>query len=144
VAALLLLAVQALASALLAPGFARTAVTDISGALLMLAALLAFATNGYASSGRMRWLWALQAAGWALWLADQAVWIMFDVVWRQKMPAMQFADALLFLAGAPMFAGVLLRPHREPSERSARLGAADFLLLLLWWLFLYISFVVCW
>ena len=143
-AALLLLAVQALASALLAPGFAVTVVTDLSGALMMLCAFLAFAANGHASSGRMRWFWALQAAGWALWLADQAVWIMFDVVWRQPMPPMHFADALLFLAGAPMFAGVLLRPHREPSQRSVRLGAADFCLLLLWWLFLYVSFVVCW
>ncbi len=54
------------------------------------------------------------------------------------------ADALLFLAGAPMIAGLLLRPHRQPSERSARLGALDFSLLMLWWLYLYVSFVVCW
>jgi hypothetical protein len=60
------------------------------------------------------------------------------------MPAMHPADALLFLAGAPMIAGVLLRPHRQTSERSARLGVLDFLLLALWWLYLYVSFVVCW
>jgi diguanylate cyclase (GGDEF)-like protein len=39
---------------------------------------------------------------------------------------------------------VLLRPHRQTSERSARLGVLDFLLLALWWLYLYVSFVVCW
>jgi diguanylate cyclase (GGDEF)-like protein len=144
VAAPLLLAVQAVTSALLPRGLALTAVTDIAGALLMLCALLAFAANGRASSGRLRWFWILQAAGWGLWLADQAVWIVFDLVWRQKMPPMHPADALLFLAGAPMIAGVLLRPHSQPSERSARLGAPDFLLLLLWWLYLYVSFVVCW
>ena len=54
------------------------------------------------------------------------------------------ADALLFLAGAPMVAGLLLRPHREPSLSSVRLGLPDFLLLVLWWLDLYVSFVVCW
>lgn len=43
-----------------------------------------------------------------------------------------------------MFAGLLLRPHRQPSERNARMGALDFLLLALWWLYLYVSFVVCW
>ena len=43
-----------------------------------------------------------------------------------------------------MMAGLLLRPHQQPSERSARLGLLDFLLLLLWWLYVYISFVVCW
>jgi diguanylate cyclase (GGDEF)-like protein len=53
------------------------------------------------------------------------------------------ADALLFLAGAPMFAGLLLRPHRQPAERT-RAGVLDFLLLLLWWLYVYVSYVVCW
>jgi diguanylate cyclase (GGDEF)-like protein len=132
------------ACAFLPRSLALTAVSDIVGALLMLCALLAFAANGLASSGRTRWFWMLQAAGWALWLGDQGVWITYDLAWRQKLPAMHPADALLFLAGAPMFAGVLLRPHRQPSDRSARLGATDFFLLMLWWLYLYVSFVVCW
>jgi diguanylate cyclase (GGDEF)-like protein len=79
-----------------------------------------------------------------MWLSDQAVRIGYDLFLRTKMPPMHPADALLFLAGAPMMAGLLLRPHREPSTRSARLGALDFFLLMLWWLYLYVSFVVCW
>ncbi len=110
----------------------------------MLSALLVFTWNGFASKGRMRWFWLLQAAGWALWFSDQVVWIVFDLVLQRKVPSMYPADALLFLAGAPMFAGLLLRPHRQPTERSSRLGALDFSLLLLWWLYLYVSFVVCW
>lgn len=43
-----------------------------------------------------------------------------------------------------MIAGLLLRPHRQPSTSSSRLGMLDFLLLLLWWLYLYVAFVVCW
>jgi diguanylate cyclase (GGDEF)-like protein len=125
-------------------GFALTAVSDIFCALLMLCAMLAFARNGLASSGRMRWFWMLQSAGWALWFSDQVTWIVFDLVLKRKVPSMYPADALLFLAGAPMMAGLLLRPHRQPSERSARLGLLDFLLLLLWWLYVYVSFVVCW
>ena len=49
-----------------------------------------------------------------------------------------------FLAVAPMMAGLLLRPHREPSSQSARLGVLDFFLVVLWWLYLYISLIVCW
>jgi hypothetical protein len=30
----------------------------------MLCALFAFAANGLASTGRMRWFWMLQTAGW--------------------------------------------------------------------------------
>jgi diguanylate cyclase (GGDEF)-like protein len=60
------------------------------------------------------------------------------------MPVMLPADALLFMAGAPMIGALLLRPHREPSEPTARLGILDFLLLMLWWCCLYVSFVVSW
>jgi diguanylate cyclase (GGDEF)-like protein len=41
-------------------------------------------------------------------------------------------------------AGLLLRPHQEPSAGNLRLGALDFLLLLLWWLYLYVSLVMSW
>ena len=133
------------AACLLLPrGLFRVGVSDIVGALLMLVALFAFAAHGLASKGRVRWFWMLQAVGWALWFGDQVVWIIFDLVLKQKVPTMYPADALLFLAGAPMIAGLLLRPHRQPSERSSRLGVLDFLLLMLWWLYLYVSFVVCW
>lgn len=128
----------------LARGVALTAVSDIGGGLLMLAALVAFAASGFASKGRLRWFWMLQAAGWALWLADQFVWIYFDLFLKQKLPGMFPADALLFLAGAPMIGGLLLRPHRDPPEHGARLGPLDFSLLLLWWVYLYVSFVVSW
>jgi len=145
VATAALLAVVVTASCLFLPkGLAQVAVSDIVGGLLMLIALFAFARLGLASKGRMRWFWMLQAAGWAMWFGSQVAWITYDLVLQKKLPAMYPADALLFLAGAPMVAGLLLRPHREPSERSARLGVLDFFLLLLWWLYLYVSLVVSW
>ncbi len=143
-AAAVLMAVLTMACAVLRPGLALAGVSDLVSALLMLSALITFAWHGMASKGRMRWFWLLQSAGWALWLSDQLVWVTYDLVLQRKMPAMHPADSLLFLAGAPMVAGVLLRPHRQTSERSARLGVLDFLLLFLWWLYLYVSFVVCW
>ena len=135
---------MALGCLALPKGLLQVGVSDIAGALLMLTALLTFAVLGLTNRGRLRWFWLLQAVGWGMWLSDQIVWIIYDLVLRTKMPQMSPADSLLFLAGAPMMAGLLLRPHREPSTRSARLGALDFSLLMLWWLYLYISFVVCW
>ena len=110
----------------------------------MLSVLIVTSLNAISSKGRMRVFWILQATGWGLWLTDQMVWIVFDLVLRKKMPEMFFADALLFMAGAPILAGLLLRPQLQPSERSARLGALDFSLLLLWWLYLYVFYVICW
>jgi diguanylate cyclase (GGDEF)-like protein len=143
-AAISLTALLTLAWLALPRGLAMVACSDLIGALLMFSALLAFAILGVRGKGRIRWFWLLQAAGWTLWLGDQIVWIIFDLILQKKFPPMYPADALLFLAGAPMMAGLLLRPHREASQRSARLGVLDFLLLALWWLFLYVSFVVCW
>ena len=142
--AALLTAVVTASSLFLPRGLAQVAVSDVVGALLMLVVLFAFAKLGLSSRGRMRWFWMLQAAGWGMWLSDQAVWIAYDLILQKKLPAMHPADALLFLAGAPMLAGLLLRPHREPSARGARLGVLDFFLLVVWWLYLYVSLVVCW
>lgn len=143
-AAGVLTALLAAGCLLLPRGMARIAISDITTALLMLIALLAFANQGLASKGRVRWFWMLQAAGWTLWLSDQMVWVVYDLILHQRMPQMHPADALLFLAGAPMIAGLLLRPHQEPSPGNLRLGALDFLLLLLWWLYLYVSLVMSW
>lgn len=144
VCAAFLVAVLAAACAFLPRGFLLTSVSDIASASLMAASLFSFAVLAWKSKGRIRWFWTLQAAGWALWLSDQFVWIYYDLYLGHQMPPMHPADSLLFLAGAPMMAGLLLRPHLEPSARTARLGIVDFCLLLLWWLYLYISLVVCW
>lgn len=142
--AVLLVVLEAAACAFVRPGFALTAICDLVDALLLVVAFVAFVMEAAGTRGRMRSFWLLQAAGCALWFGNQATWVTYDLILQKKMPQMSVFDSLLFLAGAPMFAGLLLRPHRRPSERSARVGALDFSLLALWWLYLYIAFVVCW
>src|ERR1700753_3913244 len=115
-AAICLALVQIGASALLPRGFALTATTDAVAALLILMAVVAFAHNAMSSHGRMRSVWLLQSVGWSFWLADLSAWCFFDLVLREPMPAMFPGDILLFLAGVPMLAGFLLRPHLTPSE----------------------------
>ena len=139
-----LTAVLVVAFALLPRSLVRAAFSDIVCALLMLSVLVVTSLNGISSKGRMRVFWILQATGWGLWLLDQLMWIVFDLVLKKQMPEMFSADALLFMAGVPILAGLLLRPHLQPSARSARLGALDFSLLLLWWLYLYVFYVICW
>ena len=138
------MAAQSVAFALLPRGLVRAAFSDIVCALLMLSVLMVTSLNGISSKGRMRVFWILQATGWGLWLTDQLLWIVFDLVLQKKMPVMFSADALLFMSGVPILASLLLRPHLQPSARSARLGALDFSLLLLWWLYLYVFYVICW
>jgi diguanylate cyclase (GGDEF)-like protein len=135
---------QVVASALLPRGFALAAVSDTLSALVMLVALLAFAINAVAGRGSLRAFWVLQAAGWSCWLADQCLWTTYDIVLRKPLPMMFAGDVLLFLPGVLMLAGLLLRPHLHPSKHSVRFGMLDFLLLLLWWIYFYVSLVMCW
>lgn len=136
--------IQIAASVLLKRGLALTATTDILSAALVVMLLLASAGNAVFAQGRLRAVWILQAGCWALWLADQCGWILYDVVLRKPMPDMFPGDVLLFLGAVPILAGLLLRPHLEPSKRSIRLGMLDFLLLLLWWIYFYVYLVMCW
>jgi signal transduction histidine kinase len=50
-------------------------------------------------------------------------------------------DVFLFLHLVPMIAAVGLRPHRRDGGQISRVGALDFLMLVVWWVFLY-AFVV--
>lgn len=135
---------QIAATASLRQGLALTVITDAVAALLMLALLLAFARNARSCQGRLRTVWILQAVGCSFWLADQLAWILYDIVLRKPMPEMFPGDAVLFMAGVPMLAGLLLRPHLEPSHHSVRLGVLDFLELMMWWIYFYVYLVVCW
>ncbi len=136
--------IQIAASALLQRGLALTAISDGVSAVLILLVMIAFAGNAAASKGRLRSVWILQSLCWFFWLVDQVCWTVVDVVLRHPMPAMFPGDVILFIAGVPMLAGLLLRPHLLPSTRSVRLGVLDFLQLMLWWVYIYVYFVMCW
>jgi len=125
-------------------GLGLTAVSDFVCASLLLTLILAFAQNAASSRGRLRSVWILQAVCCSFWLADQGGWIFYDLILRKPMPEMFPGDAVLFLAGVPTLAGLLLRPHLEPSHQSVRLGVIDFLQLMTWWLYFYAYLVLCW
>jgi diguanylate cyclase (GGDEF)-like protein len=135
---------QVVATTTLRRGFALTALSDVIEALVLLTLLVALGRNAALSRGRLRSFWVLQMTGWFFWFVDQCWWILYDVFLRKPIPPMFFGDVMLFLAGVPMVAGLLLRPNVQQSKQSARLGMADFLLLMLWWLYCYVFLVMCW
>jgi diguanylate cyclase (GGDEF)-like protein len=135
---------QMLASALLPRGLALTAVSDSLSVILLTALTLAFAQNAAPARGRLRAFWVMQSAGWAISLVNQLWWMFYDVILQKSVPMLFAGDVLLFLPGVLMLAGLLLRPHLQQSERSARLGMLDFLLLMFWWVYLYVCLVMCW
>jgi len=144
VTAIALTSVQFIASALLPRGVALSGASDIASALLFLALIIAFFRNAIPTRGRLRVFWIMQTIGWSVALVNQLWWMYYDVILQKQVPMLFAGDVLMFVPGLLMLSGFLLRPHLQQSRRSARLGAVDFLLLVLWWVFLYAYLVSCW
>ena len=145
VALVALLTLGQMAATLLVPrSFPLTLITDVADFLLILSALLVFSVNASASPRQTRLFWMLLAASWAARIAGQSLWMYFDLVLRKEVPNPFVGDVLLFLSTIPFFAALLMQPHLDPVEGRKSRGRVDFLLLLLWWLYLYLFFVIPW
>lgn len=139
-----LIAAQAIASLTFPRGYALTFVSDWLCALMLACVIAAFAVNIRAATGRVRVFWLLQTISWALLLVNHSIWMVFDLVLKRDVPDLFAGDALLFVSGVPALAGLLLQPHAATTRARNRLGMVDFLLLLVWWVYLYVFFVVPW
>lgn len=122
------------------PSFAMTAFGDISVLALLVAATAVMFWNA-GLHPRSRKFWALFGVGCLLWSINQAFWVYFEVVRRRDVPDPFMGDAVLFFHVVPLMAAIALRPHRAQSRRALSLDSINFLMLLLWWVFLY-AFVV--
>jgi signal transduction histidine kinase len=122
-------------------GPALTAISDVGYLLLYLAVAVAMLANARSERGANRRFWILMGAGGILWASNQAAWAYYEIVRHTGVPDPWFMDVVLFLHLVPMIAAVALRPHRTEGEQKLRVGALDFMLLLVWWVFLY-AFVV--
>jgi signal transduction histidine kinase len=118
-----------------------TAVSDLGYLLLLLILGAAVLTNAWSARGAERHFWALLGSGIILWMSHQCGWVYCEVVRQTPVPDPWFMDVILFLHLIPMIAVVGLRPHRTEVEQKFGAGTLDFMLLLVWWVFLY-AFIV--
>lgn len=118
-----------------------TGVSDIGYFFITLTIAVAMCANASGTRGADRRFWVLMASGYILWDLNQFGWVYYEVVRRATVPDPWFMDILLFLHLIPMIAALGLRPHRAEEEKKFHVGTLDFILLLVWWLFLY-AFVV--
>lgn len=118
-----------------------TAISDVGYLLLMVAVGVAMLATAWPARGTNRRFWALMGTGCVLWAAHQAGWVYCEVVRQTTVPDPWLMDVFLFLHLIPMIAAVGLRPHEAEGGQKFRVGTLDFLLLLIWWVFLY-AFIV--
>jgi signal transduction histidine kinase len=131
----------AVVSVTMPPGPVLTTISDIGYLLLSLVVAGAMLVNAWSARGATRHFWALMGSGCLLWVCNQVAWVYFEVLRHTSFPDPSVMDLFLFLHLIPMIAAIALRPHRSEGDQKFRVGTLDFLLLLVWWVFLY-AFVV--
>ncbi len=134
----------ALASLTLERGRAAAATFDLGYFLVTITIAAAMFGNAWRERGQSRNFWLLMASGCLIWACDSGTWNYYELVRRLSVPTPWFMDVALFLHLVPMIAAVGLRPHRAEREPRFHGGTLEFLLLLVWWVFLYAFLVFPW
>jgi signal transduction histidine kinase len=127
--------------AILPRGPILTVFDDSVDLMLTLAAGGIMLRNARSTRCANRGFWALMASGYLLWAVNLVGWTYYEGVRRIPLPDAWSIDLFLFLHLIPMIAAVALCPHRAEGAYKFRAGTLDFLLLVVWWVFLY-AFVV--
>jgi signal transduction histidine kinase len=122
-------------------GPAIIAFGDLAMLLAIGAATAMFAWNALSTQGQARLFWALIAFGCLLWTINQALWTFYEVILRRDLPDPFIGDVILFIHIVPIMAAVALRPHRPQEHQKVYFSTLNFLMLLMWWVFLY-AFIV--
>jgi signal transduction histidine kinase len=121
--------------------FGLLAFGDIAQFSLLFLAFLLMSANAVSNRGQSRLFWGLMALGCLLWSADLALWTLHEVILRRAIPEPFIGDVVLFVHVVPFMAAVALRPH-QLEERKLYFSTLNFLMLLVWWVFLYAFIII--
>jgi signal transduction histidine kinase len=136
-----LLLAFALAQAVLPSPFARVVLGDLIPMLVIAAAVIVCAKNGFDSRGHTRLFWSLMTAGMAMWSFNLAAWTWYEVVVRKPPPHPFVGDIAVFLHVVPMMAAVAIHPHRADEREGMWPSTLNVLMVLVWWVVVYAFFV---
>jgi len=136
-----LLAAYTVVSLTSKPGSALTTISDTTGAALWLICTGVMVWAGYCNQGRTRWFWFLLAGGAAMVGSNFVAWFYYEVITGKSTPDPFWADIPLFLQPVPMMAAAAMRPGSTQRQQKFHLTTLNFLVLLLWWLFMYMFLV---
>jgi diguanylate cyclase (GGDEF)-like protein len=139
-----LVALAAIFSLALPHSFLLSTLGDSIQCILLLSFAAGAVLNLRQQERRVRLFWTLIMTGAVLWVSTQVLWTHFELLLRRDVPNPFVGDIILFLHLVPLMGAMALQPDLDRSEQSARLGSLDFVLLLLWWLYLYLFVVIPW
>jgi signal transduction histidine kinase len=140
---LLLVAVTAFAALRGGPSYSLTTFGDLTQLSLVTLACGVMAANAFANRGPVRVFWVLMSVGFALWISSLSMWAYFEVWLRRSVPDLPVSDVLVYLKIVPMLGAIGVAPHLDHTRRPRALGYLDLILLLVYWLYIYVFWVLC-
>ncbi len=139
----LLVAAAAFAALRGRPSYGLTTFGDLTQLLLVILAAGIMAANAFANRGPARVFWALMSLGFAFWISSLSMWVYFEVLLHQSVPDLPTSDVLVYLKIVPMIGAIGVTPHLDHTRRPRVLGYLDLILLLVYWLYIYVFWVLC-
>lgn len=121
--------------------YALTAFGDLTAFVIVGAIAALMLANAVTTHGETRAFFALLASGALLWWLTQGGWVWIEVISRQVVPDPFVGDIVLFIHIVPFMAAVALRPHQRHGQGKLYFSTLNFVMLLLWWVFLYLFIV---
>ena len=131
-------------SLLVPQGYALALFGNLLQFFLLVAATAVMVSNALHARANARYFWGLTAAGCAMWAVATAFWVYHEGYLRQPLPFPSLVDSVFFLHIVPMIGALALKPHVYRERAQFQVGAIDFALLLLWWIYLYLLIVIPW
>jgi PAS domain S-box-containing protein len=139
-AAIVVLA-QALFSLTVSEGHAWIGITNAILISLLLLTMGIAGWNAARSTQTVRLFWAFFAGACGLWALNPAIWMYSVAIRGQALPEIWPTSLALFLHIVLLIAAVLLSPHLKSASQKPYRATLNFLLLLLFWVFVYAFFM---
>ena len=125
------------------PSYGLTTFGDLTQLSLVILASGIMAANAFSSRGPVRVFWVLMSMAFALWISSLSMWAYFEVWLRRSVPDLPASDVLVYLKIVPMLGAIGVAPHLDHTRRPRALGYLDLILLLVYWLYIYVFWVLC-
>lgn len=139
----ILVAAAAFAALRCRPSYGLTTFGDLTQILLVMLASGIMAANAFANRGPVRVFWVLMSLAFAIWISSLSMWVYFEVGLHRSVPDIPAGDVLVYLKIVPMIAAIGVSPHLDHTRRPRALGYLDLILLLVYWLYIYVFWVLC-
>jgi signal transduction histidine kinase len=125
------------------PSYGLTTFGDLTQLSLVTLAFGIMAANAFVNRGPVRVFWVLMSLGFAFWISSLSMWVYFEVWLHRSVPDIPASDILVYLKIVPMIGAIGVAPHLDHTRRPRVLGYLDLILLLVYWLYIYVFWVLC-